>query len=193
MRQSLKNPNLRLTKTRKLVLSSLFMALGIVLPSLTGAIKEIGDSLLPLHLVVMLCGVICGWQYGLCIGAVLPLFRAVFFGMPPLYPNAVWMCLELATYGFTIGFLYSLRKKYSRGYLFLCLTSSMLAGRIVWGIAKAILLGVADKPFGLNAFLVGGFLDAIPGLVIQFVLIPLLVELLERSHRKSETVPPSES
>ncbi len=172
-------------RTRRMVLAALFLALGVVLPSLTGAIKEIGDSLLPMHLVVMLCGVICGWQYATPIGTVLPFLRAAFFGMPPLYPNAVWMALELATYGFVIGFLYALRKKYSRVHLLLCLICSMLAGRVVWGIAKAILLGVADKPFGLEAFLVGGFVDAIPGLILQFVLVPLIVELTERIKSKT--------
>lgn len=172
-------------RTKTLVLAALFLALGVVLPSLTGSIKEIGDSLLPMHLIVMLCGAVCGWQYALPIGLVLPFLRSLTFSMPPLYPNAVWMSLELATYGFVIGFLYARRKQYSRGYLFFCLVCAMLAGRIVWGAAKAILLGVADKPFGIRAFLVGGFLDAIPGLILQFILIPIIVELIERKRMKT--------
>lgn len=175
-----------LSRTQKLVLSSLFLAIGMVLPLLTAQIKEIGDSLLPMHLPVMLCGVICGWQFGGTVGLVLPFLRSLLFGMPPIYPNAVWMALELATYGLVIGFLYSRRKNAPLWYLFVCLVCSMLAGRVVWGIAKAILLGVADKPFGLEAFLVGGFLDAIPGLLLQFLLIPLIVELVtKRLHARS--------
>ena len=172
-------------RTKTLVLAGLFLALGVALPSLTGSIKEIGDSLLPLHLVVMLCGVICGWQYAATIGAVLPFLRAAFFSMPPFYPNAVWMSLELITYGFVIGFLFSLRKRYSRVWLLVCLVCSMLAGRVVWGIAKAILLGVANKPFGLEAFLVGGFVDAVPGIILQFILVPLIAELAFRLQKKA--------
>ena len=156
----------------------------MVLPSITGSIKEIGDSLLPLHLVVMLCGVICGWQYAAPVGAVLPFLRAALFGMPPLYPNAIWMSAELITYGFVIGFLFSLRKKYSRIWLLVCLVCSMLAGRVVWGITKAILLGVAGKPFGFEAFLIGGFADAVPGIILQFVLVPLVAELAFRLQKK---------
>ena len=178
------NSNIKHSRTKTLVLSALFLAIGVVLPSLTGSIKEIGDSLLPMHLVVMLCGVICGWKYTLIVGLTMPFLRSLLFTMPPLYPNAVWMALELATYGFVIGFMYSLKKKHSRGYIFVCLVCSMIAGRIVWGIAKAILLGVANKPFGFEAFLVGGFIDAIPGLLIQFILIRLIVELLERKTNK---------
>ncbi len=174
----------KLVKTKRLVLAALFLAIGMVLPSLTAAIKEIGDSLLPMHLAVMLCGVICGWKYALPVGLLLPFLRAAFFGMPPLYPNAVYMALELATYGLVVGVLYHIRKRYSRAHLFFSLACAMLAGRIVWGITKAVLLGVASKPFGIKAFLVGGFLDALPGILLQFILIPLVIELLERKTNK---------
>ena len=93
-------------KTKNLISATLFLTLGMLLPFLTMQIKEIGDSLLPMHLAVMLCGLISGYRYGLFIGAVLPYFRAVCFSMPPLYPNAVWMSLELATYGLVAGILY---------------------------------------------------------------------------------------
>ena len=180
--------NTKNSRTKTLVLSALFLAIGVVLPSLTGSIKEIGDSLLPMHLVIMLCGVVCGYRYAPIVGISMPFLRSLLFSMPPLYPNAVWMALELATYGFVIGFMYSLKKKYSRGYLLLCLVCSMIAGRIVWGISKAVLLGMADKPFGIKAFLVGGFVDAVPGLIIQFVLVPLTVELIERRVNKRSDV-----
>ena len=91
---------------QKLVLSALFLSIGMVLPFLTMQIKEIGDSLLPMHIPVMLCGVLCGWQYGAAIGLMLPFLRSACFGMPPLYPNAVWMAAELLTYGLIIGLLY---------------------------------------------------------------------------------------
>ena len=127
----------------------------------------------------MLCAVVCGWRYAACIGLMLHFFRSLFFGMPPIYPNAVWMALELATYGFVLGFMYFARKKYSRGYVFICLICSMISGRIVWGVSKALLLGLAGKQFGIQAFLIGGFADALPGLIIQFILVPLAAELIE--------------
>ena len=166
---------------QNLVLSALFLAIGLILPFFTGQIKEIGDSLLPMHLPVMLCGLICGWKYGGAVGLMLPFLRSLTFSMPPLYPNAVWMALELAAYGLVIGLLFSRKKDYSRVYLLVCLAISMLSGRVVWGIAKAVLLGVAGKPFGLEAFLVGGFVDAVPGLILQFILIPLIMEVIYRS------------
>ena len=164
----------------RLTTASLLLAVGLILPTLTGQIKEIGDSLLPMHLPVMLCGALCGGGYGALIGAVLPCLRSLLFGMPPIYPNAVWMAAELLTYGGVLGLLFKRRLIYSRRRLCISLAISMVAGRIVWGVTKAALLGVASKPFGLEAFLVGGFLDAIPGIILQWILIPIIIEAHER-------------
>ena len=60
---------------RALVLAAMFLALGIVLPFFTGQIPQIGSMLLPMHLPVLVCGLICGWQYGTVVGFVLPLMR----------------------------------------------------------------------------------------------------------------------
>lgn len=167
-------------KLKKLVISSLFLALGIVLPLFTAQIKEIGDTLLPMHIPVLICGFLCGSAYGGAVGLILPFLRSLIFAMPPIYPNAVWMSLELATYGFMVGFLYSRMKKKDIFRLYICLISAMICGRVVWGIAKAILLGVGGKPFTFMAFITGGILDALPGIVLQFVLIPLIVRIVEK-------------
>ncbi len=173
--------NIRLNK---LVLSAVFLALGIILPFFTGQIKEIGDSLLPMHLPVLLCGFICGWQYGITVGAIVPFLRSLMFGMPPLYPTAVWMSIELLTYGCISGLLYSLLKKRGVIGIYISLIGAMLCGRVVWGIAKAILLGISDKPFGISAFIMGAFVDAVPGIIIQLVLIPMIVCAID--HKKNK-------
>lgn len=167
-------------RINKMVLSAMFLGIGLVLPLVTGQIKEIGDSLLPMHLPVMLCGLICGYKYGLFIGAVLPFFRSVTFGMPPIYPNAVWMAAELAAYGFVIGFLYCRLKQKNLKSVYISLLSAMVLGRIVWGITKAVLLGFGGKAFTVSMFLVGGFADALPGIILQLVLIPLIMTVLNK-------------
>lgn len=167
-------------KTRELVSAALFLALGMVLPFMTGQIKEIGDSLLPMHLAVMLCGFVSGFKYGLVVGLILPILRSMTFGMPPLYPNSVWMALELGTYGFVTGFFYNKLNKFGIKGVFISLASAMILGRIVWGIAKTILLALNDKPFLFEMFIAQGFIDAIPGIVLQFILIPIILYLIER-------------
>lgn len=161
---------------KKLIFSAIFIAFGVVLPFITGQIKEIGDTLLPMHIPVMLCGLVCGPVYGLAVGFILPLFRAVTVGMPPIYPNAIWMAVELATYGFVIGFLYFSYYKKQTWWLYSCLIISMICGRVSWGITKALLLGVVGKAFTLEAFITGGVIDSFPGIVLQLVLIPTLIK-----------------
>ncbi len=174
----MKNKNLR-----KLVLSAMFLAIGMILPTLTMQIKEIGDTLLPMHLPVMLCGLICGPFWGGFIGSVLPFLRSVTFGMPPLYPNAVWMALELAAYGAVIGLVYLLFKKKNTAAVYVSLITAMIAGRVAWGIAKAVLMGLGGKAFTFAAFITGGFVDAIPGIIIQLVLIPVIMKIVDKAYK----------
>lgn len=166
---------------KKMVLSALLLGVGLVLPLLTGQIKEIGDSLLPMHLPVMLCGLICGYKYGALIGLVMPFLRSVIFGMPPMYPNAVWMALELATYGLIIGLVYIARKSDKLLWVYTALISAMLSGRIVWGISKFLLLGLKGKAFTFAAFITGGFVDAALGIALQLVLIPAIMIILKKT------------
>lgn len=169
----------------RLISAALFLALGMVLPFLTMQIKEIGDSLLPMHLAVMLCGILCGEYYGAAVGFILPFLRAVSFGMPPIYPNAIWMAFELATYGFVIGILYAkLPIKNELARIYTSLICSMLAGRIVWGAAKSVLLGLSDKTFTFTLFWVQGFIDAVPGIILQLILIPIIVKIINKYYYK---------
>jgi len=170
---------------KKTVLSGFFLTLCLLLPFLTGQIKEIGDSLLPMHLPVMLCGLICGQWYGFAVGLSAPVLRGAIFGMPPLYPSAIWMSLELATYGLVIGFLYSKTKKKDTPSLILCLVASMIAGRIVWGLAKFTLLSFSGGKFGLSLFFLQGFGDAALGIALQLVLIPAIIKATDKIVERS--------
>ena len=160
----------------------MFLALGLVLPFLTGQLKETGSMLLPLHLPVFLCGLICGWKYGLATGFILPLLRSVCFGMPMMYPTAVAMALELATYGAVSGWAFLGSKWQCVRSLYRALISAMLSGRAVWGAAMCILLGVGKNGFTLAAFVSGAFVTAVPGIVLQLILIPAIMLLLRKTH-----------
>ncbi len=168
---------------QKIVLSAMLLAVGMVLPFLTMQIKEIGDSLLPMHIPVMLCGIMCGYGYGATIGLLLPFLRSVCFGMPPLYPNAVWMAAELLTYGLVIGFIYKKLPK-NLTCLYLSLILSQISGRIIWALTKAVLLGVDGKSFTFAMFITGGFIDALPGIFLQLILIPTIIVLLKHTKLK---------
>ena len=167
--------------TQNFVLAAMFMALGLVLPFLTGQIQQIGNMLLPMHLPVLVCGLICGWQYGAAVGFVLPLLRFALFGMPPIYPMGVSMAFELAAYGFLVGWLYSHSRWQCIISLYRCLLAAMVGGRLVWGAVRVLLSGVAGQAFTWEMFLSGALLTAIPGIILQLTLIPALMLALDRT------------
>ena len=163
-----------------LTLSALCLALAYVLPFFTGQIPQIGAMLAPMHIPVLLCGFLCGWPWGLAVGALAPLTRSLILGMPKLFPSAVCMCFELAVYGAVAGLLYRLLPR-KKGYIYVALLGAMVAGRLVWGAAMWVALGLTGGSFTLAAFMAGAITNAVPGIVLQIVLIPVLVMVLERS------------
>jgi len=168
--------------TKHLVLTALFLALGIVLPFLTGQIPEIGSMLLPMHLPVLLCGFVCGWPYGLAVGFITPLLRSLLFGMPPMFPKAVAMAFELAAYGALAGLFYRLLPLKNTLRIYLSLIGSMLGGRIVYGLVCIPLMGLARVPYSFAIFFTSAFTEALPGIVVQLLLIPALLLALQKAH-----------
>ncbi|MGN0453506.1 MAG: ECF transporter S component [Ruminococcus sp.] len=182
------------TNIQKLALSAMFLALGILLPFLTGQIQQIGNMLLPMHLPVFLCGLICGWQCGVAVGFILPLLRSAMFGAPVLYPMAVAIAFELAAYGLVAGLIYSRSNRKGMGAVYRAIAAAMIAGRAVWGAVEALLLGIGGSAFTWKMFLSGAFLNAIPGIVIQLTLIPAIMFALKKTgivplepHKASES------
>ncbi len=165
----------------RLVLSALFLAIGFVLPFLTGQIQQIGNMLLPLHLPVLVCGFVCGWPWGLAVGFVLPIARSLLFGMPPMVPTALAMAFEMAAYGAFAGLLYEkLPRKPLNVYV--ALLAAMLLGRVVWGLASWAMYALfTQNSFALAMFWTNGFVKAWPGMVLQVALVPAIVLALERA------------
>ena len=171
--------------TRKLVLSGLLVAVGLFLPFLTGQIPNIGSMLLPMHIPVLLAGFVVGPFWGALVGLVTPLLRHFTLSMPPLQ-TAITMTFELAAYGFLSGFFYSrLPKKPWR--IFASLIIAMLGGRIVWALVSLLQSQLLGASFTLKMFLSGAFLTAIPGIIVQLIVIPLIVVSLEKAHLIQES------
>lgn len=167
--------------TKKLTLSAMFIAIGLVLPIFTGQIPQIGNMLLPMHIPVFLCGLICGWKYGAAVGFILPLMRSVIFGMPVLFPAAGSMAFELATYGLVAGLLYGISKWQCIRALYRSIIIAMAAGRAVWGVVQLIFLGISGGSFTWQIFMASAFFNAIPGIIIQLILLPAVMLALHRT------------
>lgn len=173
--------NNKMTPLVKCVVTGVCMALCVVLPMALHAIPDAGTLLSPMHLPVLLCGMICGWPYGLACGLIGPMLSSFITSMPGIgyLPN---MMLELALYGLITGLMMKLMHT---GKLivdvYISLLVAMLAGRILTGIARALTLGIF-MPVTLKSWATGYFVSSFPGIVLQLILVPVLYLALQRAH-----------
>lgn len=167
-------------KVKKTVYGALFLALGVLLPTVFHITGINGKMFLPMHYTVFLAGLFLGRRYGAVIGVLTPLLASLMTGVPVLFPTGVLRMAELATYGACSGCLYQSRKQ----NIYVALVLSMLLGRLVYGLCYWLLgLVVPQVTFALQAFLVSMFITALPGIAIQMILLPPVLRLLR--HRET--------
>ena len=168
-----------MNNTRKLILTAMFIAIGVVLPQAFHMIPNAGSILLPMHIPVLLSGYVVGPFYGLLCGFFTPLLSHILFAMPPsmVLPS---MLVELSVYGLMSGLLYQ-KVKMDNHLLknYLVLIGSMLCGRLSYGIMNALFFRAGN--FSFAAWTSAAFVTALPGIVIQLILIPLLIDRLQKA------------
>lgn len=165
------------TNTKFLVLTAMFIAIGIVLPIAFHSIPNAGKIMLPMHIPVLLCGFICGPIYGMLAGVLTPILSSAMTQMPPMYPMAVIMLVELAVYGFTSGIMIRVIKtKWSLVNIYISLVIALVLGRVV---SAPMSCAMFNMPF--NAWVSGSLAVAVPGLVVQLTVIPALLYALQRA------------
>ena len=168
----------KMSMIKKLTLAALCTALCVVLPIAFHKIPNAGQIMLPMHIPVLLCGLVCGWQSGLLCGILGPILSSTITGMPmaAILPS---MVVELGVYGISCGILMSLvRTGKLYGDLYISLILSMLAGRVVSGIAKALIFAPGTS---FVAWATASFVTALPGIAIQLVVLPTLIVALTRA------------
>lgn len=166
-------------KTKNLIIAGLCLALSIVLPIAFHAIPDAGKIFLPMHIPVLLCGLICGPIYGLACGILAPLISSFATGMPPA-PMLPGMLCELAVYGLVAGLLiHFVKTKYKAANIYVSLVGAMICGRAVAGVLNALIFQAGK--YSMQLWLTSSFVTAIPGIVIQIILIPLIVFTLQKA------------
>ncbi|MDL2224834.1 DUF1893 domain-containing protein [Eubacteriales bacterium OttesenSCG-928-M02] len=173
---------MRKTEVTRLTTAGLLIALGLILPYVSShAFGVPGTVLLPMHIPVLLAGLLCGPKYGFLCGLIIPALSSVLTGMPATYPMLPIMLLELVTYGTVSGLLYHHTKLGSiRFGVYPSMLGAMVLGRVSYGIMFSILLSLNTGPFRALS-VTAAITTGIPGILIQLVLIPILVEVLART------------
>lgn len=172
-----------MTKTKKyiweMVVSALCVALGIVLPVAVHGIPNAGSILLPMHIPVLLCGLLCGPAYGIACGILTPLLSSLITSMPPMAMLPSMIC-ELAVYGFVAGLLILVIRTGSQvANVYISLIGAMLVGRVVYGVVNALIFRAGE--YSMQMWLTASFVTALPGIIIQLVLLPLVVLALRKA------------
>lgn len=168
-----------LTYVKRAIMTAACIAMCVVLPMAFHAIPNAGAIYCPMHIPVLLCGLICGWPFGLLCGIAGPLLSSLLTGMP-LVANLPGMLVELVTYGIVTGIMMRLvRTRHLVADLYISLVTALLCGRVLSGIAKALIF--APGNYSIAVWVTGSFVKSMPGLVIQLALVPTVVYVLERA------------
>ena len=165
--------------TKKLVSCALCIALGVLLPIAFHVIPNAGSVFLPMHIPVLICGLFCGAPYGLACGIITPFISSVMTGMPPamMLPK---MIIELGVYGLVAGlWTQYIPQKNEMTKLYMSLIIAMLAGRIVNGFVSTFIL--STQGYTLSVFMTASFITCLPGIIIQLIVVPILVRILNKT------------
>lgn len=176
-----------MSNVKKSIITAVCIALCYVIPLMFHGIQNAGNIFCPMHIPVFICGLICGWQYGLLCGIAGPALSSALSGMPPVavLPS---MMVELAAYGTAAGLMMKLvRTKSTYADLYISLIVAIVCGRVLAGLAKALIF--ARGSYSMSAWIAGSVVTSWPGTVIQLVFIPTIVFALMKSHLIPERYP----
>lgn len=166
------------TKSTNIIISGLMIAIGLIIPTIFHAAGLGGKIFLPMHIPVLLGGFLLPPVYALLVGMVTPIISSLLTGMPPVFPMAIIMMFELGIYGLVASFFY----RRLRIPLIVSLIFSMIAGRVMAGLVVYILsLAFSIETLGNPImFIKAGTILAIPGIIIQIILIPVLMYAINK-------------
>lgn len=167
-------------KTKEMVYAALFLALALLLPFLTANNRELGNIICIMHFPIFLAAYLIDYRYSMMVGFIAPLLRSFIFGMPQMIPTAISMAFELLTYACVCGILYRAFKKKVWG-IYISLLVSMVVGRVVSGIVKAIIMGANGSKLTFDVFFATNVIKTLPGIGLQIIIIPLLVMTLRKA------------
>lgn len=165
---------------KSLISTALCIALGVVLPLAFHAVPNAGMVLLPMHMPVLLCGLLVGPLCGLVCGAITPVLSFFLTGMPP-GPMLPSMICELAAYGLLSGlFMLRTRDKLNKpAAVYLSMIAAMVIGRVIYGLLNALIFKAGS--YSLQIWVSSMFITALPGIVIQILIVPVIVLALNRA------------
>jgi len=168
-------------KINQIVIGSSMIAMGVILPFLTLNNPSFGQVLLLMHIPVLIAGFVLPPGLALMVGLITPVLRSLLVGMPVLFPVAITMAFELAFYAFFVSILTKkIRLNHVLMKIYIVLILSMLLGRVVLGLSSYLFYSWAGWLFSIDTFIKTAYVLALPGILLQLILIPTVVLSLNR-------------
>lgn len=97
----------QMSQVKRAMITAVCIALCVVLPMAFHSIQNAGAIFCPMHIPVLLCGLLVGWPYGLLCGLAGPLLSSLLTGMPAM-GYLPCMMVELGAYGLLCGLFMNL-------------------------------------------------------------------------------------
>ena len=170
-----------MSSVKKITLCAISIALCVVLPSAFHVFGPVSSVLSPMHIPVLLCGLVCGWPYGAFCGIAGPLLSSAITSMPGL-AYLVHMVPELCVYGLVCGLLLKLvRTGNLYGDIYCALVPAMLLGRVAGGVVRTLFMMGSGQSYTLALWVSAYLVQALPGIVLHLVLVPALVVVLTKA------------
>lgn len=164
--------------TKKLTMTAMMIALGLVLPPVIRMIPNGGVLFSPMHISPLLTGLVIGPVEGIVVGLICPLLNHLLYGMPQ-GTTLIGMCFELPVYGLVSGiFMNVLKNQKDQVKVYLSLIIAMLCGRIVGGIVQSIVLG---STYTLQVWIISYFVSTFPAIIIHLILLPVVYFSLNKA------------
>ncbi|SDE81620.1 ECF transporter S component [Sporomusa acidovorans] len=164
-----------MNSTRKLIYGAMFIALGVTLPLAFHFFGGAGSVFLPMHIPVLMAGMMIGVKGGLAVGLLTPVISSFATGMPPVMPFLPIITAELGVYGAVAGYLY----RQCKLPLLWSLIGAMLAGRLAAMLVVAGMVTVLSVTLQPLTYMIAAVSTGLPGIIIQLLFVPLLVKRLE--------------
>ncbi|MDU1538077.1 MAG: ECF transporter S component [Paeniclostridium sordellii] len=170
-------------KSKKIVLSAIFIAFGIIMPMIFHTVNLAGTIFLPVHIPVLIAGFLLGPTFGALVGIITPILSGLMTGMPPIIPMMPIMTFELCAYGFLTGILFDKTQN-----IYLSLITAMIGGRLFAVVGAFLVSLTIALQVSHLIFIFGNISKAIPGILIQLIFIPILIKYLEKNHEIKKVI-----
>lgn len=169
-----------ISSVKRVCICAVCIALCCVLPVAFHALA-LGTAFSPIHIPVLLCGLVCGGAYGAFCGLAGPILSCLITGMPPAM-GLISMVPELVVYGLVCGLLMRyIRTGKHLADCYLALIPAMVAGRLVGGVAKVLFHLGSPESLTFAALVQSYVVASLPGIVVHLILVPVLAVTLEKA------------